>query len=1127
MKRNMLITLFLILFFPLTVNGLSTSVSVDLGFGSKAESFLATSPMYYYLINGQTAYCMDQNTPNPKRLLYETIYKAGDNSFGDGLIAMMNYNLERNYNAGLYDAIRVFTTENNSKGNGGYTRGQIGSSGHVNEVIKFLEIADAAANGDTTYLPQNSGGSDIEDNFSLEVIDDSDLNKIKVKINFDSEKPTNFKMTNKCTTSNSSYSCSIVQGLDSDNVFIFSLKGKSKNGGNITVKFNFGNSSAGGQMYDKVYIYGCNGGPAECNSIYPSSAGYQRFLTVDGETIDSNENASVKDVKISVSGTCDDPNMSDEEKTKNGCCNVSDEFIENLKEGSEEEDNYIKACGPIIHLENDCGANSCSKDGELNESSYRAFNHSFIRGRSMKYLMLELGKLETKANWNDYEPYFEQSFNEYCATFITENVDIYTPGTAASISGQFFIFDSYNDSNASSNVNSYFRQPYVVDKTKRTFFFNSNAWNKDYKEKADAEQRSYEAWQSSIDNLLSANKTLIDAKNNYEKMKSHSASCYRIKNIVYNEKGDIVSSDTDWDACIADAESVYSSASSRFESAKNAEESARISYGGSVSNRTHLQELRNTCMDEIKKFQINYKKTNVPDVSFSYKQNSKKYDGVTENTIDMIEADEKNGSVKYWPNTSSGVDDGNYISGKCGGEYANMICTPIYNDPTGSGYEVNHLQGITPAMVPTRVNGYGNMVTKLGDENTMTETEKKYQLPYSKIDNCDGGGDKKNCQEYFFNNVTFNAKQGIASDGAKDPYDNYTNSVDTYEKVSKYTFYRPPINTFALMNTGEYKTLNYQSNAAMNSINGLEIGYVYNIELTSYKGQYETKFIFKDIKYQNNKLNDYFNSKLEAYLTEHNMNDVYSTCNYCNMEMAFKRNCDECDPNDPTTYDFEPQFYYRSISLSDVTPNEREGETNWTDAKGQAAEALIEQGSGLANNDTVNNNEYVALANGNDYSKDGKISTYLADSSNVGKHDIYDDSTRDYLEYEVTLTTKNLQMIKRNSSRSYFNYAKMNMCAGYPMNVKDSDEQYCFKCNSDMKECESSFVTSFFSDTTGRSKWKYYVNGKFCTGSISSCIKGLDYVMVDSSGNTVENKDGIYPDPLYPQKFLEQYKNWP
>ena len=246
------------------------------------------------------------------------------------------------------------------------------------------------------------------------------------------------------------------------------------------------------------------------------------------------------------------------------------------------------------------------------------------------------------------------------------------------------------------------------------------------------------------------------------------------------------------------------------------------------------------------------------------------------------------------------------------------------------------------------------------------------------------------------------------------------------------------------------------------------------------------------------------------------------------MEMAFKRNCDVCDPNDPTTYDFEPQFYYRSISLSDVTPNEREGETNWTDAKGTAAKTQIELGSGIANSETIkNNNEYVALANGNDYSKDGKISTYLADSSNVGKHDIYDDGTREYLEYEVTLTTKDMQMIKRNSSRSYFNYAKMNMCAGFPKNVKDDDEQYCFKCNGDMKECESSFVTSFFSDTTGRSKWKYYVNGQYCVGNIKTCIKGLDYTMVDSKGQIVSDLDGIYPDPLFPKQFLERYKNWP
>ena len=69
----------------------------------------------------------------------------------------------------------------------------------------------------------------------------------------------------------------------------------------------------------------------------------------------------------------------------------------------------------------------------------------------------------------------------------------------------------------------------------------------------------------------------------------------------------------------------------------------------------------------------------------------------------------------------------------------------------------------------------------------------------------------------------------------------------------------------------------------------------------------------------------------------------------------------------------------------------------------------------------------------------------------------------------------------------------MNMCAGIVPNSKDIDSQYCFKCNSDMKECESSFVSTYFSDTSGRSKWKYYVNGRNSTVTIISRLKGLNY----------------------------------
>ena len=132
------------------------------------------------------------------------------------------------------------------------------------------------------------------------------------------------------------------------------------------------------------------------------------------------------------------------------------------------------------------------------------------------------------------------------------------------------------------------------------------------------------------------------------------------------------------------------------------------------------------------------------------------------------------------------------------------------------------------------------------------------------------------------------------------------------------------------------------------------------------------------------------------------------------------------------------------------------------------------------------------------------------------------DYSKKYLEYEVTLNSKDLQMIKRNSSRSYFSYANMNMCSGNFSTTKDSDVEYCFKCNSDMKECESSLVTAYFSNTSGRSKWKYYVDGKFCSGSISSCIVGLKYTTYGD-----KSTDGVYPDPLFPKQFLNTYKNWP
>ena len=1075
--------------FPVLVFGDTLDSPVELGFGSKL-GYSRTHPVQYYSINGQVAYCVDQNTPNPKLLRQSTVYNVGDSGYGDGLIAMMNYNLERNYSDALYDAVRVFTSERMPNGNNGYTRGELGSGNHVKEVLKFLEIGDAAANGDTTYLPQNSGDSDIEDNFLLEVIDDSNLNNIRVRINFSSNKPDNFKLSNKCSTSNSNYTCSIVSGLNNNNEFSFSLKGKSNVGGSITVKFNFGNSSAGGQMYDKVYIYGCNGSQSECNSSYPSMSGYQRFLTVDGDKVDNIGGGLTKEVRITVPGVCDDPNLSDEDLLKNGCCDKIDGS--KYPDDSKEQDTYIKYCGPVVHMENDCGKDSCNNDG------YKAFSHSYVRLRNMKYIIDDL-----KAG-GDLSDYLDYSVNSYCGTYTTEKLDILTPATAASVSGQFFVFDSYNKTDF-SNVNAYFRQPFIVERVKSTFFFNYNSWKSNYNKALTDEKNKYDAWQTAVNNV----KATFDA---WQSSKSNTSYYASIRDL-WNNPPDYspynvcrttsrLYNKTNCDAKKGNAYGAYdnavaaeNNAHSDYTNAITTENNAKGAYRTAVTTRTNLQDARNTCIDSIQAFKSEYKynfDNNKPSVDFTYSQTSQK-EGKTTTTINMVD---NVSPVKYWPNITTNSSNSDYL---------------------GLGYLASGTQIVN-------INRVGNTVGTCNDYSC-TINNNSYSLGgSSNIDGCSGN----KCSKYEYDGLAYSSIQGTSD--ATDPYGEDI-SITSPETISKIYYFRPPNNTFALMNSGEYKTLNYESNAAHSDLNGLEVGYVYNIELTTYKGTYNTSFAVGNYGYKTQNGKNLVQDLLKKFNMDGDFdlnNNLTSTCSYCNMEMAFKRNCDVCDPNDPTTYDFEPQFYYRSISLSDVTPNEREGETNWTDAKGTAAKTQIELGSGLAYIDTVkNNNEYVALANGNDYSKDGKISTYLADSSNVGKHDIYDDGTREYLEYEVTLTTKDMQMIKRNSSRSYFNYAKMNMCAGDPKNVKDADEQYCFKCNSDMKECESSFVTSFFSDTTGRSKWKYYVNGQYCVGNIKTCIKGLDYTMVDSKGQIVSDLDGIYPDPLFPKQFLERYKNWP
>ena len=216
---------------------------------------------------------------------------------------------------------------------------------------------------------------------------------------------------------------------------------------------------------------------------------------------------------------------------------------------------------------------------------------------------------------------------------------------------------------------------------------------------------------------------------------------------------------------------------------------------------------------------------------------------------------------------------------------------------------------------------------------------------------------------------------------------------------------------------------------------------------------------------------------------------------------------------DPKNPPLSASYIYRSVSLSNITPNDR-ANTNWSDAKGKAAEERIESLSGDTNiNSRVSNN--VSTTNEFKVVTLNETVSTKADTKLVASDYIYDD--RDgYLEYDFTLTTKDLQMIRKNNTKN--DYGTLNVC---PNNInsiaeKDADAEYCFRCNQDGKECASTFIDAFANKDvtaeTRNNKWKYFVNGEWKVGSMASIP---------------EFEDGRYPDPENQTDYLNENKNWP
>lgn len=312
--------------------------------------------------------------------------------------------------------------------------------------------------------------------------------------------------------------------------------------------------------------------------------------------------------------------------------------------------------------------------------------------------------------------------------------------------------------------------------------------------------------------------------------------------------------------------------------------------------------------------------------------------------------------------------------------------------------------------------------------------------------------------------VDFNQGDGAEYEGAlyggsnhlgprvEEPYENvdktdneHHNYTRDFEDIKLY--YRPDKAYYSLIPTGLYIT-NVDITSAQDA---LDIGYVFNVQITNYQGEYETWFTIEnnghlEIEPTNDKKNESnIQYRINQYLEEHaseftdqangiDASKAFSSkCIYCNREVIYERDCITCEDDE----NFKPNYIYRTVNPSDIDPNNR-GDSgdlgnNWSNPKGEAAEDRI---------------------------------------NSLGKADsIYDDYTKENLEYEFNLSTKVMQEIKKsNKSTNYYDFG--------------------LKCNDYGKECESTFINEYASYTEGRNKYKYYVNGTFKVGTMDSLLGG-------------------------------------
>lgn len=640
--------------------------------------------------------------------------------------------------------------------------------------------------------------------------------------------------------------------------------------------------------------------------------------------------------------------------------------------------------------------------------------------------------------------------NKFCRLYTSETADIWLPGTNEATSGRYFVHE---------------KQPYIKSAIDAAFHTNVDFWLNKYKAAIDDEHKAYTEWQAEKA-LESAIKNAKNAPNptaskgscaeygsetcspsgcsKGEEGCSCSTPCVKWnwegsvskktdQNKFYNANGSAINNTEATKKCskVASSRPTFSDSDCTTSPSSANVSGKEGAYKGFVKTRQDLQAQKEACETKSNIGQ-HWTYYSEPDLTFSYEQ---------------------------WYYDPSGLNS------KPISETQNFSLIPAYTPPTAD-VKV-HWPNPTTTQTPSwqlakNMTGTKNLTQISGTSNS--------------------GGDTKNRANYY-------GQYGGGTDKGNIEMLKY-DANPTYKSHYEHTiYYRPIEKYYSLMPEGMYK----KETELTGQENALEVGYVYNVKLTNYTGEYRTWFTVENIGHLKGDFTTFPTAKdatdatalaavraekkklisnIQARLDECykdatkckkdatevaqlesatgqpvNTDAFINRCYYKSKEIAYDRDCPTCclagDPGfpnclPPTSGSYSENWFTRPTADDALNPTGRKLGENWDDSKGEAAKKAIEAAGDAIYNDATNPNSKTSA-----------------------------------LEYSINLTSEMMRYVK-NLDETYNTW-------------NDSE----WKCNSSGKECESKFLDNLKAaynnnvDILGRNKFKYFDGAKFVVGKMS------------------------------------------